>query len=179
MKTILELANYIRFQLAELRTANKHHEFEHLTRQFARLRICENILPATGPVGAGDDQGRDFETYRTYLASTPIATSSFLGIAGDKELVFACSLEQKIKGKIKEDITTICSGQEVIDTIYYFCESDLPVSQRRHPLLIAPMWRGWAAAPARGAASVEELQKNWKDFLAQGGRTVLVDRSSA
>jgi len=26
--------------------------------------------------------------------------------------------------------------------------------------------------------NVEELQKNWKDFLAQGGRTVLVDRSS-
>jgi hypothetical protein len=46
------------------------------------------------------------------------------------------------------------------------------------PILIAPVWRGWAAAPARGAASVEELQKNWKDFLARGGRTVLVDRSS-
>ncbi len=130
MKTILELTNYIRFQLAELRTANKHHEFEHLTRQFARLRICENILPATGPVGAGGDQGRDFETYRTYLSSSPIATSSFLGIAGDKKLVFACSLEQKIKGKIKADITTICGGQEAVDIIYYFCESDLPVSQR-------------------------------------------------
>jgi hypothetical protein len=46
------------------------------------------------------------------------------------------------------------------------------------PLLITPVWRGWAAAPVRGSVNVEELQKNWKDLLAQGGRTVLVDRSS-
>ena len=46
------------------------------------------------------------------------------------------------------------------------------------PLLIAPVWRVWAAAPVRESVSVAELQKNWKDFLAQGGRTVLVDRSS-
>ena len=41
------------------------------------------------------------------------------------------------------------------------------------PLLIAPVWRGWAAAPARGAVSVEELQKNWKDFLAPGADVAL------
>jgi len=41
------------------------------------------------------------------------------------------------------------------------------------------VWRGWAAAPSSGTVSGAELQKNWKDFLAQGGRTVLVDRSSA
>jgi hypothetical protein len=86
MMSITELAKYIRFQLSELRAQNKHHEFEHLARQFARLRVCENILPATGPVGAGGDNGRDFETYRTYLASTPIATSTFLGSAKDKRV---------------------------------------------------------------------------------------------
>jgi hypothetical protein len=99
--TITELAKYIRFQLGELRAQNKHHEFEHLARQFARLRICENILPATGPVGAGGDKGHDFETYRTYLASTPIATSTFFGSAKDKKLVFACSLQQDIAQKNK------------------------------------------------------------------------------
>jgi peptide-methionine (R)-S-oxide reductase len=41
------------------------------------------------------------------------------------------------------------------------------------PLLIAPMWRVCAAAPARGSVSVEELQKNWKDFLAQGADVAL------
>ncbi len=44
--SITELAKYIRFQLSELRAQNKHHAFEHLARQFARLRVCENILPA-------------------------------------------------------------------------------------------------------------------------------------
>ena len=34
------------------------------------------------------------------------------------------------------------------------------------PLLVAPVWRAWAAAPSRGSVNVEELQKNWKDFLA-------------
>ena len=41
------------------------------------------------------------------------------------------------------------------------------------PLLVAPVWRGWAAAPARGSVSVEELQKNWKDFLAPGADVTL------
>ena len=41
------------------------------------------------------------------------------------------------------------------------------------PLLVAPVWRVWAAASARGSVSVEELQKNWKDFLAQGADVAL------
>lgn len=129
--TIDELEKYLRFQLSELRAQNKHHEFEHLTRQFARLRICENILPATGPVGAGGDRGRDFETYRTYLGSSPIATSTFLGLAKDKKLIFACSLQQNIAPKIKSDITTICLGSQASIAIYYFCEADLPIGKRQ------------------------------------------------
>ena len=41
------------------------------------------------------------------------------------------------------------------------------------PLLAAPVWRGWAAPPARGPVSVEELQRNWKDLLAQGADVAL------
>lgn len=40
-------------------------------------------------------------------------------------------------------------------------------------LLAAPVWRGWAALPARGSVSVEELQKHWKDFLAKGADVTL------
>lgn len=130
VKTITELAQYIRFQLSQLLPQNKHHDFEHLCRHFARLRICGNILPATGPVGAGGDQARDFETYRTYLESTPIAMSTFLGSAKDKKLVFACSLERRIEPKIRSDVSTICSGPEHVDAIYYFCEVHLPIAKR-------------------------------------------------
>jgi hypothetical protein len=80
MKNVVQLAAYIRFQLEQLKAQNKHHEFEHLARHFARLRICESVLPATGPVGAGGDQGRDFESYRSYLASTPIAAAKTWGL---------------------------------------------------------------------------------------------------
>jgi hypothetical protein len=127
-----ELIRYIRFQLSQLSSLNKHHEFEELTRHFSRLRICENILPATGPVGSGGDQGKDFETYRSYLTSTPIATSTAIGISGDKKIVFACSLEEKkrILTKIKSDSKVICNGPKKINAIYYFCEADVPVAKR-------------------------------------------------
>ncbi len=41
------------------------------------------------------------------------------------------------------------------------------------PLLVAPVWRVGAAAPARGAVSVEVLQKDWKDFLTPGADVAL------
>jgi len=54
-------------QLSQLAAQNRHHEFEHLARALAGGTVTLNIVPATGPVTAGGDQGRDFETYRTEL----------------------------------------------------------------------------------------------------------------
>jgi hypothetical protein len=130
MASALELIRYIRFQLSELGAQNKHHIFEDIARHVARLRICENILPATGPVSAGGDQGRDFETYRSYLVNTPLAGSTFLGSGQEKKIVFACSIQKKIPQKIKADLQTICGSDTKIDCIYYFCETNLPVSKR-------------------------------------------------
>ncbi|HYA36750.1 MAG TPA: peptide-methionine (R)-S-oxide reductase MsrB [Candidatus Methylomirabilis sp.] len=41
------------------------------------------------------------------------------------------------------------------------------------PVLVAPVWRAWATEPARGSTRVEELQKNWKDFLAKDADVTL------
>lgn len=41
------------------------------------------------------------------------------------------------------------------------------------PLLITPMWRGLAAPRSGESISVDELQKNWKDFLAEGADVAL------
>jgi hypothetical protein len=68
-----ELRPYIRFQLTQLSAENAEHDFEHLTFDLARVRVASNLLPATGPVQAGGDQGRDFESYRTYLARSSLA----------------------------------------------------------------------------------------------------------
>jgi len=126
-----ELSNVIRFQLSQLRAKNAHHDFEHLARHFSRLRISERIIPATGPVGAGGDAGRDFETYRSYLASSPIAESTFLANATNQNIVFACSLVQDIPPKIRSDLKTICSGPGSVHAIYFFCEANIPVGVRQ------------------------------------------------
>lgn len=130
MKNIAELSRFVRFQLNQLKALNRHHEFEHLCRHFSRIRICDRILPATGPVGLGGDQGRDFETYRTYLASKGLESSAFLGSAQDKKIVFACSLQTRIVEKIRADLETIRSGPSSVNAVVYFSEADIAVGPR-------------------------------------------------
>src|SRR5258708_11708768 len=80
----IQLKGYVRFQLSQLSTRNAHHEFENLAFEVARLRVVPNLLPATGPVQAGGDQGRDFESYRTYLAGSSLGASAFVTTASDE-----------------------------------------------------------------------------------------------
>src|SRR5260370_7664823 len=107
MANIDQVISHIRFGIDQLSARNAHHEFEHLCRHLTRLRICSNVLPATGPVGAGGDQGRDFETFRTYLRDSPIGDSTFVGLVSDKPIAFACSLKKQIDTKIKSHVATI------------------------------------------------------------------------
>ena len=125
-----ELEGQIRFQLNQLGARNAHHDFEHLCRDLARSRICSNIMPATGPVAAGGDQGRDFETFQTSL-NDPLGTSVFVGSAADRKLVFACTLKKdSVPSKIKSDVKTIVGTGRPVDVVHYFCESDVPVAKR-------------------------------------------------
>ena len=130
MDSPLDIATIIRFQLDRLSAQNAHHEFEHLCRHLVRNRICSNILPATGPVAAGGDQGRDFETFRTYLSHSPLANSTFLGLASGQTLVFACSLNKKIEPKIRSDVKAIAETGEPVDGVHYFCTNDIVVGTR-------------------------------------------------
>jgi hypothetical protein len=132
MANITEVVSQIRFGLEQLSPRNAHHEFEHLCRHLARARICSNILPATGPVAAGGDQGRDFETFRTYLSASPIANSTFIGLVSSKPIGFACSLEKKgtISRKIKSDVTTIVSSGSVVDAVHFFAVANITLAIR-------------------------------------------------
>lgn len=125
----------IRFAIEDqLSARNAHHEFEHLCRHFARLRICSNILPATGPVAAGGDQGRDFETFRTYIHESDLNCSSFVGLVSEGPVVFGCSLQKtNIAQKIKKDISLIAETGQYIASIHMFWGCDIPVG-RRHEL---------------------------------------------
>jgi hypothetical protein len=125
-----ELEERIRFQLHQLGVRNAHHEFEHICRRIARQRICSNILPATGPVTSGGDQGRDFESFRTYLRSNLPDTSTFAGLASDKPVVFACTVQATgIPGKVKGDVSSIVAGA-ACDSVHYFLTADLAVAKR-------------------------------------------------
>jgi len=129
--TIDQVRAQIRYALGQLSARNAHHDFEHLCRQFARQRICTNVLPATGPVSAGGDQGRDFETFKTYMSASPIAQSSFVGDATGKILAFGTTLQKDaIRSKIKADVETIARSGTAVETVYYFWSEDLVVAQR-------------------------------------------------
>ena len=135
MATLDQVISRIRFELGQLSVLNKQHDFEHICRHLARARICSNILPATGPVSAGGDQGRDFESFRTYLNSSPISNSSFIGLVSEGPIAFACTTTEKdsLVQKIKSDIATIMGSGEKVISIHYFYTEDLPVA-RRHEL---------------------------------------------
>src|SRR6185369_4864423 len=135
MGSIDQVAVQIRFALEQLSTKNAHHEFEHICRHVTRARICSNVLPATGPVAQGGDQGRDFETFRSYLSTSSLAETSFVGLVSDKPLAFACTLQKlKLTQKIKSDVKTIMASGSTVEGIHYFCSTDLPVATR-HKLI--------------------------------------------
>ena len=102
----------------------------NLAFEVARVRVVPNLLPATGPVQAGGDQGRDFESYRTYLASSSLGTSAFATTASESVVVGACSLQKNIVEKIKGDLETIFASGTRPDHVAYFCEADVPVAKR-------------------------------------------------
>ncbi len=120
----------IRFALEQLKPQNKHHGFEDITREFARQRICRNLLPATGPVGAGGDQGRDFETFKTYLDSPLENTTLFEGHSKQGNIFFACSLQENIVAKVRADIKSIFSQTDERRPVFFFCVEDVPVAKR-------------------------------------------------
>lgn len=129
-----QIIQQIRFALDQLSSRNGHHEFEHLCRHLARRTICTNILPATGPVSAGGDQGRDFETFRTYISATDLCDSAFVGMASEGAIAFACTLQRdNLAQKIKSDVATILGSGVKPDSIYVFLSQGLPVA-RRHDL---------------------------------------------
>jgi hypothetical protein len=127
---------------------NAQHEFEHLCRYLARARVHTKILPATGPVGSGGDQGRDFETFRSQVAYP--AVSNFKDLASDAKVVFGCSLDKRIERKIRADIRSITTRGDPVERVIYFCESNLAVA-KRHKL------KAWARESHNDGTAIAEL----------------------
>jgi energy-coupling factor transporter ATP-binding protein EcfA2 len=111
-----EVRSRIRFSLDQLRVLNRHHEFEELCREFATAHLGGHFVPATGPVSAGGDQGRDFESYLR-LNDEP----------GTRRVVGICTTQQKrLPQKIRADLAKNAGTAELV---YVFLTADLSVSQ--------------------------------------------------
>ncbi|MDQ0393603.1 hypothetical protein [Labrys monachus] len=126
----ISLRKFIRFQLEQMGAGNEAHRFEDLAFELARARVASNVVRATGPVQSGGDQGRDFETFRTYLGKSAIAGSAFVAKASGSTIVFACTLNKRIEAKIRADLSTIFGGGARPDRVAYFCVPDVPVALR-------------------------------------------------
>src|SRR4030042_21073 len=131
MTNTKDLIGYIRFQLEHLSAQNAHHNFELLCFYLSRIKIDSFLLPATGPVSAGGDQGRDFESFRTNLAAN-LNTDEIVGLFR-KEQKFgagACSLQTNYEEKVKEDVEKIMGSRSQVKIIYFFSTQDIPVGKR-------------------------------------------------
>lgn len=126
-----DAATLIGFALSQLSARNAHHEFEHLCRELARRRICPNILPATGPVSGGGDQGADFESYKVGTTGKDSSvTSTFFSRSVQDKWLFACSLELNYKKKVNEDLKAARSFGEPIARLVFFHHLPIKVSAR-------------------------------------------------
>jgi hypothetical protein len=132
-----QLIQQIRFAIEQLTPTNGAHRFEELCRHFARKTIAANILPATGPVAGGGDQGRDFETFHSYLREQLGPSGGFAGRVSDGPVAFACTLQRDaLPTKLRSDVAKIMASGTAVARIYAFTGADLRVD-RRHALLEA------------------------------------------
>jgi hypothetical protein len=132
-KTKPQLIQQIRFSIDQLSAKNGSMEFEKICFYFAKERIHKNILPSTGPVQSGGDQGRDFETFHSYMKNSSISKSSFVGAFSEYPVAFACSLQKNPtlkKGKIESDVLVILSSGSDVERVYFFSGHDIPVAKR-------------------------------------------------
>lgn len=131
MQNRVEVRDYVRYQLSRLGPRNGAHVFEQLCFELARQRHVRNLLPATGPVQAGGDQGRDFESYRTGLSDAGLGSSSFVSLVSDELVVGACTLQRvDTAAKIRKDLKSIFGIGERPARVIYFCEQGIPVASR-------------------------------------------------
>jgi hypothetical protein len=130
-----QLVQQIRFGLHDLTSRSGHHEFEEACRYLARKRIASNVLPATGPVSSGGDQGRDFETFRSYLRAELGDSGWFAGLVSEEQIAFLCTLQgEDLPSKFKKDVGKVMGSGTQVDRVVAFCSADMPVAHR-HKLI--------------------------------------------
>ncbi|MEU3907173.1 hypothetical protein AB0F20_25705 [Streptomyces goshikiensis] len=131
----VQLERRIRFALDILAESNGHHEFELLCLGLARRRITSNLIPATGPVSSGGDQGRDAESHWTNIPRELPGTSVFEALASTERVVMACTIQKaKVPSKILRDLASICTQGTAVHRVIYFTVTPVPAG-KKHTLI--------------------------------------------
>jgi hypothetical protein len=126
-----QLAQQIRFGLNTLGENNAHHDFERLCHGLVRRRITSNLIPATGPVSSGGDQGRDSESHWTNLPDELPGTSTFIALASGEKVVLACTVQREdVPTKIRHDLASITGQGDPVHRVIYFTVVGVPVGKR-------------------------------------------------
>lgn len=152
-----QVAEQIRFALAQLPARNAHHVFEEICRHMSRQFICTNVLPATGPVSAGGDQGRDFETFRSYLRDELGPHGAFLGSVSEGTIAFVCTTQAgDTAAKVRSDIDKVCASGHPVHEVHAFTLNSVPVGHR-HALTEAVQEAHGVRLELHDAESIAEL----------------------
>ena len=126
-----QIENQVRFALSQIPGQNAHHTFEHICRHLTQQFVCSNVLPATGPVSAGGDQGRDFETFRTYLSEELGQHGAFLGLVSEGPIAFICTTQSDgLHAKLRQDIEKVCASGHPVHEICAFTLASVSVGIR-------------------------------------------------
>jgi hypothetical protein len=131
-----ELAKYIQYRLGMLGEENAHHRFEELCFRIARATVASHLLPPTGPVSAGGDQGRDFESYRIDGAGGNVTRIFARSLTAKDTLVFACTTQKgsdaDLVRKVKHDVATACARDPKPTVFYFYAASVTLAPAARH-----------------------------------------------
>jgi len=134
VSSLTQRKQLIRFGLSTLAETNGHYDFERICLGLARHRITSNLVPATGPVSGGGDQGRDGESHWTNLPNELPATSSsslFVTMASTEKVVLACTIQKtSVPGKMRRDLASICGQGDAVQRVVYFTVAAVAVNKR-------------------------------------------------
>ncbi|MGI5162239.1 hypothetical protein [Microbispora sp. CA-102843] len=163
-----EIERYIRFQLEHLTAHNEHHTFEEISFRVAERRLSSNLLPATGPVSAGGDQGRDAESYHTSLPQEQPGTEGFVARATSEPLVVAVSVQRTgLETKIRADLKAICGQGEPVARVAFFAVQEISVAIRHRLQKHAREAHGVSLEVFDGRAVAHMLAQNDLIWVAQ------------
>ncbi len=120
------LQRQIRQELTHLGARDGAIDFQRLCFDLACVTVSSNFKYPTGPVGAGGDQGRDFETFWSAEAQV-LPDGVELGIKRGHKVVGLCTLQKdNLPSKICADAQRACEGHERVDRLLAYTERDIP-----------------------------------------------------